>query len=92
MLYNESRAELKRKIAVIGFIFELVTPRLILEDKIEHEIQKFNDDFMLGLNISVTNCILKLWYHVLLQAKITLNILCPSRPHYQVFYQFHIAQ
>ena len=42
--------------------------------------------------ISDTKYTLKLWYHVLTQAKITLNIICPSRLQHQLFDQFHIAQ
>ena len=92
MLYNESQAELKRKIAVIGFIFELVTPRLILEDNIEQEMQTFYDHFLLGICISDTKCTLKLWYHVIPQEKITLNMLFLACPHQQLFDQFHIAR
>ena len=40
---------------------------------------------------SDTNCTLKRWYHVLPQAKITLNMVCPSRLNHQLFYQLHIA-
>ena len=46
----------------------------------------------LGMCISDTNYTLRLWCPVLPQAKITLNIICPSFPHQKLFYQFHIAQ
>ena len=38
MLDNESREALKRKITGIGFICQLVPPRLILDNNIEQEI------------------------------------------------------
>ena len=34
----------------------------------------------------------ELWYRILTQVNITLNMLCPSRLHHQLFDQFHIAQ
>ena len=92
VLDNESRAELKRKIKGIGFIYTLVPSNLILEDIIEQEIQTFNDHFVLGLIISHTNFTLKLWCHVIPQAKVTLNMLYPPRLHHQLFFQFHIER
>ena len=75
MLDNESQSALKKKTTGIGFIFQLVPPRLILEDNIEERIQTLNDDFVLGICRSYTNYTLKILYHVLPQSKITLNML-----------------
>ena len=49
MLDNESRAALKSKIIVIGFIFQLFPPGLILENNIEQEIQTPNGHFLMGV-------------------------------------------
>ena len=47
---------------------------------------------MLVLCRSDTYYTLKLWRHVIPQAKITLNMLCPSRLQHQLFDQLHTAQ
>ena len=53
----------------IGFIYQLVTPSLILEDNTEQKIQTFNDNYMLCQRVFETNFNLKLWYHVIPKAK-----------------------
>ena len=63
-----------------------------LRNNMEQEIQTFYDNFLLGLCIYYTNCTLKRWYPVLSQSKITLNMLCLSCPHQQLFDQLHTAQ
>ena len=48
--------------------------------------------FLLGLSKLDAKCTLKLWYHIIPQAKISLNILCLPRLHHQLFDQFHISR
>ena len=56
MLDNEAQAALKRKTTVVGFICDMVPPEIQRENIIEQEIQELNDNFLLGLCISNTNC------------------------------------
>ena len=82
MLENESLGSPKRKIVIIGIIYQLVFPRLILEENIKKEIQTCNKKILLGMSRSCTNCTLELWYPVLSQEnhpKYTLPVTPPQK-------------
>ena len=64
MLDNDARVELKRKIIVIGFVYQLAPNNIHLENNTEQEINTLNNHFLLGMCKSNTNCTLKLCHHL----------------------------
>ena len=74
-----------------NFIFKMVTPGLHWVNNIKQKIQTFNDHSVLGMCKSDTKFTLKLWDHVLPQAKITLNIPLLYCLHHQLFDQLKIV-
>jgi hypothetical protein len=83
-LDNESSAALKNFFTVNNIAYQLVRPRCHRCNAAECTIRTFKEHFVAGLSSVDTSFPMHLWYRLLPQAEITLNLLRTSRLHPQL--------
>jgi hypothetical protein len=78
-LDNESSLALRNYLTKKGIDYQLAPPHIHQMNNDERAIQTFKNHFISGLFSVDPNFLLKLWYKLLPQATITLNLLRKSR-------------
>ena len=79
MLDNECPAGLKNFMRPEGVTFQLVPPHLHRTNSAERAIQTFKNHLIAGISSCDPGFPLYLWYRLLSQATLTLNLIRPSR-------------
>ena len=79
ILYNEFSAGMKISIQMAGAQHQLVPPALHHALISEQSIRTFKQHFIDGLSICEPKFLSYLWGHLIQQAVLTLNLLCPAR-------------
>jgi hypothetical protein len=83
-LDNEASATLKNFFTVNDIDYQLVPPHCHRSKAVERAIRNFKEHFVAGLSSVDPSFPMRLWYRLLLQAEITLNLLRTSRLHPQL--------
>jgi hypothetical protein len=83
-LDNEASAALKNLFTANDVEYQLVPPHCHRRNAAERAIRTFKEHFVAGLSSVDPTFPLHLWYRLLPQAEITLNILQTSRLHPQL--------
>jgi hypothetical protein len=78
-LYNEASLALRNYLTKQGIDYQRAPPHVHRRNNAERAIQTFKNHFIAGLCSVDPNFPLKLWYKLLPQAEITLNLLRKSR-------------
>jgi hypothetical protein len=84
ILHNEASAALKNFFTVNDIDYQLVPPHCYRRNAAERAIQTFKEHFVAGLSSVDPTFPLHLWYRLLPQAEITLNLLQTSGLHPQL--------
>ena len=79
VLDNECSKVLKEYMEEENRLFQLVPPHLHRRNTSERAIQTFKNHFIAGIVSTHNDLPLHLWYRLLPQAIVTLNLLHPSR-------------
>jgi hypothetical protein len=83
-LDNEASAALKNFFTVNDIAYQLVPPHCHQRNAAERAIRTFKEHFVDGLSSVDPSFLMHLWYRLLPQAEITLNLLQISRLHPQL--------
>jgi hypothetical protein len=88
-LYNEASPALKTFFTINDIAYQLVPPRGHCRNAAERAIRTFKEHFVVGISAVDPAFPLHLWYRLLSQAEITLNLLRTSRLHPQLYAAAH---